>query len=263
MEAIYQAGGKLDLVITLKDEMSRKKSGRIYVDEFCETNNINLVKIAHVNDSESISAIKNSDIDWLFIIGWSQIAGIEVLDAPHKGVLGIHPTLLPVGRGRAAIPWAILKRFEKTGVTLFKLDEGVDTGPVLSQHEISLNSTVDATCLYEMVNNAHTALIKKVIPALQSDSVVLKQQNNQLATLWPGRRPEEGEIDLSGSVWDAECLVRAVTHPYPGAFVDYADSRLIIWKAKVVSKSNAEQFVEFSDGFLECIEWEIEEKLPT
>ena len=260
IEAIYQVGGKLDLVITLKDEIGKKKSGRIHVDEFCEKNNINLVKVGHINDSGAISAIKDADIDWLFIIGWSQIAGIEVLNSPKKGVLGIHPALLPIGRGRAAIPWAILKRLEKTGVTLFQLDEGVDTGPILRQYEISLNPTIDATCLYEMVNRAHTELIKGVFPALQSDSVEPQPQNNQMATVWPGRRPEDGKIDLDGSIWDAEFLVRAVTHPYHGVFVVYVDRRLIIWTAKVVKISNAEQVIEFKDGVLECIEWEIEEK---
>jgi methionyl-tRNA formyltransferase len=260
MEAIYQVGGKLDLVITLKDEKAKKKSGRVYVDDFCAKHDISLVKVAHVNDSESIAAIKKAGIDWLFIIGWSQIAGKEVLDAPRKGVLGIHPSLLPIGRGRAAIPWAILKRLEKTGITLFKLDEGVDTGEILSQYEIPLTPTVDATCLYKRVNVAHTEVIKEVIPALQANNVELTQQNNDLATIWPGRRPEDGGIDPNGSVWDAECLVRAVTHPYPGAFIDYGDKRLTIWKAKVVTKSNAEQAIEFKDGVLECIEWDVEEK---
>src|SRR6266496_1733341 len=130
MEEIYAAGGCLDLAITLRDELAQTKSGRIYLDKFCEERRIDLVKIKHVNDSQSIGAIKEKGLDWLFIIGWSQIAGPLVLDAPKRGVLGIHPTLLPAGRGRAPIPWAILKGLKQTGVTLFKLDAGIDTGPI-------------------------------------------------------------------------------------------------------------------------------------
>ena len=70
----------------------------------------------------------------------------------------MHPTLLPVGRGRAAVPWAILKGLDRTGVTLFKLDEGVDTGDIIGQEMIALSETVTATELYERVNQAHISL---------------------------------------------------------------------------------------------------------
>ena len=128
MEEIYAAGGELDLAITLHDDRAINKSGRVYLDDFCGARGIDLVKVRHINDSEAIEAIRSREIDWLFIIGWSQIAGPQVLAAPTHGVHGIHPTLLPEGRGRAPIPWAILKGLKETGVTLFKLDEGVDTG---------------------------------------------------------------------------------------------------------------------------------------
>ena len=114
IEEIYRVGGKLDLVITLNDEMSRKKSGRVYLDKFCEAHDIDLLKCKSINQGGTISEIQKYDLDWLFIIGWSQIASLEVLKVPRRGALGMHPTLLPVGRGRAAIPWTILKGLSET-----------------------------------------------------------------------------------------------------------------------------------------------------
>src|SRR5690554_5788702 len=104
MEALYEAGGNLSFVMTLEDNQATNKSGRVYLDDFCKAHEIPLLKSRHVNNDDVISAIKEHELDWLFIIGWSQIAGLEVLNAPKQGVLGMHPTLLPTGRGRAAIP---------------------------------------------------------------------------------------------------------------------------------------------------------------
>ena len=259
MEAIYDAGGALDLAVTLRDEQARNKSGRIYLDSFCSERSIPLLKVRNINDEESVQAIRDAELDWLFIIGWSQIARREVLDSTRFGVLGMHPTLLPIGRGRAAIPWAILHGLEKTGVTLFKLDEGVDTGPILDQVELPMSSETDAGELYRQVDAAHVQLMKSAFPKLNSGAVELREQDESLATLWPGRTPEDGRIDLQGSVHDAERLVRATTRPYPGAFVERDGTRTIIWRAEVEqpdTRAGEGLRIPFRDGVLRCVEWE-------
>jgi methionyl-tRNA formyltransferase len=252
MEAIYDAGAALDLVITLHDDKAVKKSGRVFLDEFCHDRDIPLLKAGHINDPVVQNRIVHDAIDWLFIVGWSQIAGEQVLAAPARGVLGIHPTLLPVGRGRAAIPWAILKQLDKTGVTLFKLDSGVDTGPIVAQHEIPLSPDIDAAALYVAVNDAHAILIRDAIPRLARNELPLIKQAEARATLWPGRKPEDGEIALERSVWDAERLVRAVTRPYPGAFFVQDGVKTIIWHAHVANgvPHPEERILSFSDGIL-------------
>lgn len=262
MEALYEAGGKLSFAMTLEDDQAVNKSGRIYLDEFCSERNIPLLKSRHVNNDDVITEIQEHELDWLFIIGWSQIASEELLNSPKRGVLGMHPTLLPVGRGRAAIPWAIIKGLDKTGVTLFKLDAGVDTGPIVDQIEIPLTSTVNASELYAVVERVHVDLMKKVVPALMSDELILHEQNNEMATEWPGRKPEDGEINLKGSVYEADRLVRAVTHPYPGAFVYLNGKKHVIWRAEVSntneSQQNEEQLtIPFNDGWLNVLDYEV------
>ncbi len=155
IEEIYRIGGRIDLFITLRDEKAKKKSGRVYLDEFAARNNVPLLKISNINDNEVIEALKKQEIDWLFIIGWSQIAKKKLLETPNYGCIGMHPTLLPVGRGRAAIPWAILKGLNETGVTMFKLDKGIDTGAIIGKGIIPLDNNVTATELYEKVNQEH------------------------------------------------------------------------------------------------------------
>lgn len=254
MEAIYEAGGKLNFVMTLPNDMAVGKSGRVFVDEFCARHEIPLHKSTHVNNLDVIHAIHAADIDFLFIIGWSQIASLDILNSAKKGVFGMHPTLLPEGRGRASIPWAILKGLDKSGVTMFKMDAGVDTGPVAAQIEIAISNNMTATELYDKVDSAHVQLIHKVIPLILDDKLDLIPQDHSKATLWPARKPEDGEIDLNGSVYDAEKLVRALTRPYPGAFYLRNGIKHIVWSAEV--ETNFDQrvhnhdFLRFKDGFL-------------
>ena len=253
MDAIYKSGGSLSMAITLNDDQAVKKSGRVYLDKFCTSHSIPLVKSKNVNDQVVIDAIKSSELDWLFIIGWSQIALSLLLKAPSKGVLGAHPTLLPIGRGRAAIPWAILKDLKETGVTLFKLDHGVDTGPIAIQKIIEIKSGCTAEDLYQEVDIKHVEIIKEAIPLLLKDNLLFKDQNDDDATIWSGRSPKDGEIDLQGSVYEAERLVRAITHPYPGAFIHKDGKKIVIWKAVVTDNSFKGQTLDFSDGVLGLI----------
>ena len=156
------------------------------------------------------------------------------MNSSKFGVIGAHPTLLPVGRGRAAIPWTILKGINKTGVSFFKLDEGVDTGDIIHQEIISVDKNENAKTLYEKVNLAHISGISKVIEILDSGKLNLIKQDNALSTYWPGRETKDGEINLNETIHIAEKLIRATTKPYPGAFVIRGNKKTIIWKARIV-----------------------------
>lgn len=268
MEEIYRNRACLDLALTLPDHVAVNKSGRVYLDDFCLRNKIDLVKIRNINDEQAIGAIKGHAIDWLFIIGWSQIARPAVLNAPRLGVLGMHPTLLPQGRGRAAVPWAIIKGLKSTGVTLFKLDEGVDTGPIIAQEIIPLGQEETSTELYAKVNQAHRKLIAEVWPKLESGCIEFKIQDESQATIWAGRKPEDGRITAGMSCQEADRLVRATTRPYPGAFYDLPNVRLRIWKGRALCGLAREQDVpdeyvhapkiRFKDGIYIALEWDEE-----
>ena len=260
MEAIYDVNGSLDLIISIPDEKAKKKSGRIYVDEFAAKHNVPVVKSNHVNDAAVIEAIKAHDIDWLFIIGWSQIASKEVIQSAKIGAIGAHPTLLPAGRGRAAIPWAIIKGLDVTGVSFFKMDEGVDTGLILRQEEVPIQPTETALTLYNKVNAAHETLIKKLFVDLQNNNVEGKVQDESKATYWEGRKPKDGEVSEIMSVNEVDRLVRATTKPYPGAFITRGDKKVIIWKgimAKQKIESNVYHEINLKDGFYYATHYEV------
>lgn len=257
MEEIYAVGGSLDLAVTLEDTQARKKSGRVFIDSFCEKRDIPLVKTRSVNDTAAVDAIQSKQIDWLFIIGWSQIASKEVLAAPTRGCIGMHPTLLPEGRGRASVSWAILKALPETGVTMFQLDEGVDTGPILAQKRIPLTMETDATHLYDAVLLAHRQLIRENWKPLATDSLTLRAQDPESGSYWPGRTPEDGEVLPTMTVSEALRLVRATTHPYPGAFWRSPAGIVRVWSARTGSPTLGPAF-ECRDGIIEAVSFTME-----
>jgi len=257
IEKIYDIGGQLDVLFTLHDHKAKKKSGRIYLDEFSQKNNIPLIKINHINDQDVIEVIRKYELDWLFIIGWSQIASYDLINSPKKGCIGMHPTLLPIGRGRAAIPWAIIKGLEKTGVSMFVLDEGVDTGPILGQYEIPMKLNETAMELYDKVNIAHELLIAKIYPHLQNDQYDLTNQDHSLATVWEGRSPSDGELNLNMDINDVDKLVRATTKPYPGAYIVQNGVKRIIWQGRILANKNGdENILAFKNGYYEVLSYD-------
>lgn len=265
MEAIYDVNGTLDLIISIPDEKAKKKSGRIYVDDFASKHKIPVIKSNHVNDVAVIEAIKAHDIDWLFIIGWSQIASKEVVETPNIGTIGAHPTLLPIGRGRAAIPWAIIKGLDVTGVSFFKMNEGVDTGLILKQEEVPIQSSETALTLYNKVNTAHEILIKKLFVDLQNNNIEGKIQDESKATYWEGRKPKDGELSLTMTMDQVDRLVRATTKPYPGAFTIRGDKKIIIWKGIMSTEkieSNVYDEMILKDGFFYATNYEVVDVTP-
>ncbi len=262
MESIYNINGKLDLIISLPDEKAKKKSGRIYIDEFAAKHNIPVLKSNHVNDSEVIEAIKAYEIDWVFIIGWSQIASKEMINSPAIGVIGAHPTLLPVGRGRAAIPWAIIKGLNVTGVSFFKMDEGVDTGLILGQEKVLIEPTETALTLYNKVNTSHESLIEKLFLDLQKNQVKGVVQDESKATYWEGRKPIDGELSLTMSVDEVDRLVRATTKPYPGAFINREGKKIVIWKG-IMSNEKIDNItfheIKLFDGYYYATNYQVED----
>lgn len=257
IEAVLNNGGQFDLFLTLHDHKSIKKSGRIFLDEIAETSNTPLFKLNHINDPEVASTLQKYEIDWLFIIGWSQIASSELISIPRMGIIGAHPTLLPIGRGRAAVPWAIIKGLDKTGVTFFKMDEGVDTGEILDQFEIPIPNNENATSLYDKVNNAHVELIKQIWPKLINGTIDGIKQNETLATYWEGRTPADGELNSTMTVLEVDILVRATTRPYPGAYIMLDSStKLIIWSGSA-SPIQSTRVLNFIDGDYYVTDYEV------
>lgn len=247
LEEIERLGGRLDLLITLEDDTATKKSGRVQLDDYALRTGVPLHKTRHINERSTIEAILQAELDYLLVIGWSQLLAPAIFPLVKQSLLGMHPTLLPEGRGRAPIPWTILKGLKRSGVSMFELRPEVDSGDIMAAESFEVASNETATTLYEKASKAHVALIQKTWPQLTSGTLQGQPQDETKATLWPQRRPEDGEITEHMSLEEIDRLVRATTHPYPGAFLVVDGKKIIIWSGKIIEKTKG----QFDLGLLE------------
>lgn len=200
------------------------------IEPLCKKNNIDFYDANNINASETLDWISERKPDIIFCFGWSQIIRNELLTLPSMGVVGFHPALLPANRGRHPIIWALALGLDKTGSTFFLMDEGADSGDILSQRVISISDQDDAQSLYKKVTLTALAQIKEFVPALQSGSFTVRKQIDKNANHWRKRGILDGQIDFRMCSKTIYNLVRALSKPYVGAHVLYGNNVVPIWK---------------------------------
>jgi methionyl-tRNA formyltransferase len=235
LAAAAEAGAEVAAVVTLPGPIDPDRSGQCSFDEIASELGARLIETADVNSPETIAALRGADPDLMFVVGWSQLVMDEFIGLPRHGVFGMHPTLLPRHRGRAAIPWAILSGLAKTGVTLFQIADGTaDSGPIVGQVEVPVALDETATTLYEKVTAAHLELVREYVPKLVDGTAERTPQDTRRASAWPKRTPADGIIDWETRAPYLYDWVRAQTRPYPGAFTYLGDEKLVVWQARPV-----------------------------
>ena len=235
LAAAADAGADVAAVVTLPGPIDPERSGQCSFEGIAGRLGARLIETADVNSPATIAAVREADPDLIFIIGWSQLVLDEFIGIPRHGVFGMHPTLLPRHRGRAAIPWAILSGLAKTGVTLFEIADGTaDSGPVVGQVEVLLARGETATTLYEKVTQAHLELVRRFVPQLLDGTAERTRQDTRRASTWPKRTPADGIIDWETRAPYLYDWVRAQTRPYPGAFTYLGEEKLVVWRARPV-----------------------------
>ena len=235
LAAAAEAGAEVAAVVTLPGPIDPNRSGQCSFDEIATELGARLIETVDVNSPETIAALREADPDLTFVVGWSQLVLDEFIGLPRHGVFGMHPTLLPRHRGRAAIPWAILSGLAKTGVTLFQIADGTaDSGPVVGQVDVPIARDETATTLYDKVTAAHLELVRQFVPKLLDGTAERTPQDTRRASAWPKRAPSDGIIDWETRAPYLYDWVRAQTRPYPGAFTFLGDDRLVVWRARPV-----------------------------
>ena len=241
---------------------------------FCSEEHINLFKgNPRKKKSELTDFISNNgDIDLLFSINYLFIIEKELINYPKLFALNIHGSLLPKYRGRTPHVWSIINGEEKTGITIHKIDEGVDTGDILLQKEVPININDTGAMILEKYNVIYPLLVEKAIDIVLEDKQVYYKQDNSKATYFGKRTPEDGEINWD---WNKERIrnwVRAQAAPYPGAFTYVKGNKLIIDKvifSEMGYNSNMTNGIVLSDdplvvkvgnGAIEIVNYNIEEQ---
>jgi methionyl-tRNA formyltransferase len=231
LEHLLRRGERISAIFTLRDDLAAKTSGAMDFDEIAERHGIPLVKVRNINDPESAERIRTCAPDLVLVIGWTQLVKAEILRAPRYGCIGFHASLLPQYRGRAPINWALINGETKTGNTMMLLEEGVDDGDILAQREIPIGIEDTCATLYEKVAETEFDMLDEVLPLIRAGRMPRRRQDSSRVSVMPKRRPEDGLIDWGRPARRLYDWVRALTHPYPGAFTHLDGRRVFVWKA--------------------------------
>ncbi len=175
--------------------------------------------------------------DLIFSFYYRYLIPKNILDIPPMGALNMHGAYLPRYRGRCPVNWVLIHGETETGVTLHEMVEKPDAGDIVGQTRIPISATDTARTLMEKVSSAGADLLRDLLPLIREGRAPRIPQDESRATCFGGRRPEDGEIDWSRSAREIHNLIRAVTHPYPGAFTTSHGKKLLIWKATPLSET--------------------------
>ena len=132
-----------------------------------------------------------------------------------------------------------MKKLKQSALTFFHIQEGIDDGDIILQEKFNISENDDATSLYEKIINIGKKMIVQLLCDFQQKTVKHKKQiSSEFIENWSKRTPEDGKINWSDSAQDIHTLIRASTHPYPGAFTIFKNQKLRIWKALYSKESN-------------------------
>lgn len=229
LDAILAAGHDVALVCTQPDRPAgRKKEPQASpVKKLALARNLRVIQPEKVRTPQFLEAILGTAPDVLAVVAYGRILPRPVLDAARHGAVNLHFSLLPALRGAAPVQWALARGERETGVTTFRLDEGLDTGDLLGQRRVAIAPGEHSPALLARLAVEGAALLVETLSGLAAGSIVPKPQDHARATAAPILTREDGRWDPAWTARVLEGRVRGFD-PWPGVWAARAGKRLRI-----------------------------------
>ena len=192
------------------------------VKQFAREAGLPVIQPRRLREPEALAQLQTWAPDLVVVAAFGQILRPDVLSLPPHGCLNVHASLLPRHRGAAPIAAAILAGDPETGATIMRMDEGLDTGPILAQAHLAIHSDDTSQSLAERLAPLGAALLLDVIPAYLDGRLAPVAQDQSVASYAPQLKKEDGHLDVTRPAVELERRVRAFT-PWPGAFVLWSE----------------------------------------
>ncbi|MHC4871927.1 MAG: methionyl-tRNA formyltransferase [Planctomycetota bacterium] len=244
-------------------------SGYKYLKNYCENNNLNFIEVESYSLSEGLDKKKllSLKIDILIVAGWQRLIPSWLIDHCKLCAIGSHGSAhgISSGRGRSPQNWALIMGQQEFFISIFKIDNGIDSGLIIDTKQFNLSNMDDIKTSYYKVNWLTSHMIINCLRDNKlnlQNAVEQKDENRYL----PQRLPEDGEIDWSRTSRELYNFVRALTRPYPGAFSYIEQFKIKIWKCRILelacdmkkfkcgeivkAYSNGDFLVKTADSFL-------------
>ena len=195
LKSILENNWSVSSVFSYDDSKKKIYSDFASLDETTSRFNVKHFKVININDENNEEIIKKIKPDLILVMGWSQLLSNDILKIPKLGVIGSHPTELPKYRGRAPIPWSILKGLKESALTFFYVGEGTDDGDILAQQKFRITDSDDATSIYDKITEIGKTMILENLQLIRDGKIKKRKQNSaEFIEYWPKRKPEDGKI---------------------------------------------------------------------
>lgn len=273
LEALVNAGHEVVLAVTQPDKPQGRKQILIAppVKQTAEKLGIPVYQPKRVRESEALALLRSYEPELIVVAAFGQILPKELLDMPQYGCINVHASLLPKYRGAAPIQWAILNGDAVTGVTIMRMDVGLDTGDMIAKAEVAITPQDTGGSLFDRLAETGAKLCVETIPSIVDGTAVYTPQDEQAATKVGQISKKDGLIDFTRSAAAIECQIRGL-NPWPSAYTSLAGKTLKIWSAQVSDRQTEAQpgtvvlvekdrfGVQTGDGVLICTEVQLEGK---
>jgi methionyl-tRNA formyltransferase len=198
--------------------------------------NVAILQPERARNEEFIQQLRAVQPDLIAVAAFGQILPQSILDLPRFGCLNVHTSLLPKYRGAAPIQWAILNGDTETGVTIMKMDAGMDTGPILTQEKTAIEPEDTSETVHDRLATIGAGLLVRTIPGYVAGRVEARAQPSEGVTYAPKIKKSDGQIDWSQTATVISNRVRGFA-PWPGAFTHLPDESqgglVKIWKMEI------------------------------
>ena len=199
-----------------------------------EKNGIAVWQPNSLRTEEALLKIKSVEPDLIITAAYGKILPQAMLDLPKYGCVNVHGSLLPKYRGAAPVQWSILNEDEKTGVTIMKMDAGMDTGDILTQADITIGDRIHTPELMTKLADLGADLLVKTLPGYIDGSIKPVPQNNDEATMSPPISKDQGKICWNRTASSICAQIRALSS-WPGASTLWKGGKLKIYDAETAS----------------------------
>ena len=234
LEALIAAGYEITAVVTQPDK-AKGRSGQMQfppVKECALKHGIPVLQPVKIRTQEAVLELKKYEADVFVVAAFGQILTKEILDMPRLGCVNIHASLLPKYRGASPINHCIIDGEKETGVTIMQMDEGIDTGDILTKVKVAIDDDETAESLFEKLSKAGAELIVDTLPKLECGEITPAPQNDAESSHTKMMDKSLGKIDWSKSAAEIERLVRGL-NSWPSAYTYINGKSVKLWKCAV------------------------------
>ncbi|HEY4126483.1 MAG TPA: formyltransferase [Gammaproteobacteria bacterium] len=217
LSVLLAYGVDVKLVVTHEDDPNEK----IWfgsVKKLAELNGVPVITPADPNTPELAARITALKPDFLFSFYYRFMLGEPLLDAPRRGALNMHGSMLPKFRGRVPVNWAIIHGERQTGASLHYMEKKPDAGDLVDQQSVPILTDDTASDVFAKVTVAAEQVLDRSLPSLVLGTASRQPLDLKAGSYYGRRRAEDGRIDWSQPAWTVHNLIRAVAPPYPGAY---------------------------------------------